>query len=52
MTTVEDIKEAIEKLDSVAFDRLRDEKIARDAESGKLDRLADHAIADFHKRRR
>jgi hypothetical protein len=61
MTAVEDIKKAIEKLDPLEFDRLRawfehhdsarfDEKIARDAASGKLDRLADQAVADFRKR--
>jgi hypothetical protein len=62
MTTVEDIKGAIEKLDPIAFDRLRawfvnhesarfDERIARDAASGKLDHFADRAIADVRKRR-
>jgi len=62
MTTVEDIEKAIEKLSIREFDRLRtwfeefqaerfDEKVERDAQAGKLDRLADEAIADFHKRR-
>ena len=58
MTTVEDIEQAIQKLAASEFDRLRawfedyqaarfDQEIARDAEAGKLDRLADQAIADF-----
>jgi len=62
MTTVEDIERAIEKLAPREFDRLRawveefqaerfDEKIARDAQAGKLDRLAQDAIVDFHKGR-
>ena len=62
MTTVEDIEKAIEKLGTREFDRLRawfeeyqaarfDEKIVRDAESGKLDRLADAAVSDFRKGR-
>ena len=62
MTTVEDIEKAIEKLAPREFDRLRarfeefqaerfDEKIARDAQAGKLDRFADQAIADFRKGR-
>ncbi|MEA2876986.1 MAG: hypothetical protein QOF14_2182 [Hyphomicrobiales bacterium] len=62
MTTVEDIEKAIEKLGAREFDRLRawfegyqaarfDEKITRDAEAGKLDRLADVAVADFRKGR-
>ena len=62
MTTVEDIEKAIEKLGAREFDRLRvwfeeyqtarfDEKIARDAEAGKLDRLADAAVSDFRKGR-
>jgi hypothetical protein len=60
MTTVEDIEKAIQKLGATEFDRLRawfedyqaarfDEKIARDAEAGKLDRLAGQAVADFRK---
>ena len=63
MTSVEDIEKAIEKLGTREFDRLRawfeeyqaarfDEKIVRDAEAGKLDRLADAAISDFRKGRR
>jgi hypothetical protein len=62
MTTVEDIEKAIEKLGAREFDRLRvwfdeyqaarfDDKIARDAAAGKLDRLADVAVADFRKGR-
>ena len=62
MTTVEDIEKAIEKLGAGEFDRLRvwfeefqaarfDEKIARDAEAGKLDRFAEQARADFRKGR-
>jgi hypothetical protein len=57
MTTVEDIEKAIEKLSAREFERLRawfedfqaarfDEKIERDAGAGKLDRLADAALAD------
>jgi hypothetical protein len=62
MTTVEDIEKAIAKLAPGEFDRLRawfeeyqaarfDEKIARDAQAGKLDRLAEQAVADFRKGR-
>ncbi len=58
MTTVEDIEKAIEKLAPREFDTLRawfeefqaarfDAKIERDAQSGKLDRLAEQALADF-----
>jgi hypothetical protein len=58
MTTVEDIERAIERLAPGEFDRLRawfeefqaarfDEKITRDAQAGKLDRLAEQALADF-----
>ncbi len=60
--TVEDIEKAIEKLGAREFDRLRawfeefqavrfDQKIERDAQSGKLDRLADAAVDDFRKGR-
>jgi len=60
--TVEDIEKAIEKLGAREFDRLRawfeefqaarfDQKIERDAKSGKLDRLADAAVDDFRKGR-
>jgi hypothetical protein len=56
MTTVEEIETAVAKLPPEelaafrawfeAFDAARfDEKIERDAVSGKLDRLADHALA-------
>jgi hypothetical protein len=62
MTTVEDIEKAIERLAPREFDRLRawfddyqaarfDEKIERDARAGKLDRLAEQAVADFRKGR-
>ena len=62
MTTVEDIEKAIEKLGARELDRLRawfeefqaarfDDKIARDAEAGGLDRLAEGAVADFRKGR-
>jgi hypothetical protein len=58
MTTTDDIEKAVEKLTAdelakfrawfEAFDATRfDEKIERDAKSGKLDRLAEEAIADF-----
>lgn len=57
MTTVEDIEKAIAALKPREFDRLRawfeefqaakfDEKIERDAVAGKLDALADQAVAD------
>lgn len=60
--TVEEIERAIEKLGARELDRLRvwfeeyqaarfDEKIERDAEAGKLDRLAEQAIDDFRKGR-
>jgi hypothetical protein len=62
MTTVEDIEKAIERLAPREFDRLRawfedyqaarfDERIAHDAQAGKLDGLAEQAIADFRKGR-
>jgi hypothetical protein len=58
MTTIVGIEKAVEKLtvDELAkfrawfeaFDAARfDEKIERDAKSGKLDRLAEEAMADF-----
>ena len=58
MTTVEDIEKAVAKLPPEelaafrawfeAFDAARfAEKIERDAAGGKLDRLADEAIADY-----
>jgi hypothetical protein len=60
--TIEDIEKAIAKLKPREFDRLRawfeefqaarfDEKIERDAKAGKLDRLADRAVADHRKGR-
>ena len=62
MVTFEGIKSAIEKLDANEFDRLRrwleqhnaarfDAKLARDAQTGKLDQLAAQATAEFRKRR-
>jgi hypothetical protein len=62
MTTVEEIEEAVEKLspDKLAkfrawfeeFEATRfDLKIEQDAKSGKLDKLAGEAIADFRKGR-
>ena len=62
MTKLEEIEKAVAGLapDDLArfrewfetFDGARfDEKIERDAASGKLDRLADQAIADFRKGR-
>jgi hypothetical protein len=61
MNTVEDIKAAIKRLSGREFARLRawfdeheaarfDQQIARDAKGGKLDRLAEQAIADFRRR--
>lgn len=66
MATVHDIKKAIEKkaiekLGACEFDRLRvwfekhdakrfDAKLASDARMGKLNRLADQAIAEFRSR--
>jgi hypothetical protein len=58
MTKIEDIEKAIEQLSPEelvrfrewfdAFDaRVFDEKIERDAKSGRLDGLASEAIADF-----
>ena len=58
MTTVEDIEKAVAKLPPhelaafrawfEAFDAARfDEKIERNAASGKLDRIADEAAADY-----
>jgi hypothetical protein len=62
MTTVEDIEKAIAKLSAPELDRLRDwfeefqaarfdNKIERDARAGKLDRLADAALAEHRKGR-
>ena len=60
--TVEDIEKAISKLPPDELKRFRvwfeqfdaarfDEKIERDAASGKLDQLAEQAVADFRKGR-
>jgi hypothetical protein len=60
MTTVEDIEKAIAKLSAPEFDRLRDwfeefqaarfdAKIERDAKAGKLDRLAEEALAEHQR---
>ena len=60
--TIEDIEKAVSKLppDQLAefrawfeeFDAARfDEKIERDAKSGRLDRLADQALDDFRRGR-
>ena len=57
MTTVEDIERAILQLPPGELDRFRawfetldaqrfDERIERDARAGKLDRMADEALAD------
>ena len=57
MTKLEDIEKAIEKLPAAEFARFRawfeqfeaarfDGKIERDAKSGRLDRLAEQALAD------
>jgi hypothetical protein len=62
MTKLEDIEKAVAQLAPREFDRFRawfdelqatrfDQKIERDATSGKLDRLADAAVADFRKGR-
>ena len=57
--TIEEIEKAVAKLGPHELDKFRawfeefqaarfDQKIERDAKSGKLDQLADHAMADFH----
>jgi hypothetical protein len=62
MTTVQDIEKAVAQLPPEelaafrawfeAFDAGRfDERIARDAAEGRLDRLADEAVADYRKGR-
>jgi len=62
MTRLEDIEKAISGLSSEEFARFRawfeefdaarfDEKIKRDAEAGKLDRLAEQALADYRRGR-
>jgi hypothetical protein len=61
MTKVEDIEEAVSKLTPEQLARFRawfedfearrfDEKIERDAKSGKLDRLAEDAVRAYRKR--
>ena len=60
--TVEDLEKAVAKLTAGELDRFRswfeefdsarfDAKIERDAQAGKLDRLADAAVDDFRKGR-
>jgi hypothetical protein len=60
MTKIEDIEKAVSGLAPDEFAQFRawfeeldaerfDEKIERDAKSGKLDRLADEALADYRK---
>ncbi len=62
MTTVDEIKEAVSKLAPgelatfrawfEAFEEARfDEKIERDAKAGKLDELAEQALAEFRQGR-
>ena len=62
MTKLEDIEKAVAELAPRELDRFRawfeefqaarfDEKIERDAASGKLDRLAEAAVDDFRKGR-
>lgn len=59
MTKIEDIEKAVAELPASElaqfrawfeeFDSARfDEKIERDAKAGKLDRLADEALTEFH----
>jgi hypothetical protein len=58
MTKLEDIEKAVEKLPAPELERFRawfeqfdaarfDDKIERDAKAGKLDRLAEQALADY-----
>jgi hypothetical protein len=60
--TIEDIEKAVSKLEPNELARFRawfeefeaarfDHKIERDAKAGKLDRLADEAMAEFRKGR-
>jgi hypothetical protein len=62
MSTVEDIEEAISRLLPQDLARLRawfeefeaarfDQKIERDAKAGRLDRLAEEALADYRQGR-
>jgi hypothetical protein len=57
MTMIEDIKKAVAELPAEELDRFRawfesfdaerfDEKLERDARSGKLDRMAEEALAE------
>ncbi len=58
MATLEDIEKAVAELPSDELERFRarfeeleascfDQKIENDAKAGKLDKLAEHALADF-----
>ena len=60
--TIEDLEKAVSKLPPDQFAKFRewfeafdaarfDQKIERDAQAGKLDHLADQAVADFRKGR-
>jgi hypothetical protein len=60
MTTVEDIEQAVAGLPPREFDRFRawfeefqasrfDQRIERDAQAGKLDSLAEEAIAEYRR---
>ena len=62
MTTVDDIKDAVSRLPPGELARFRawfeafeearfDQKIERDAEAGKLDKLADQAAKEFRQGR-
>ena len=62
MTTVDDIKEAVSRLAPGELARFRawfeafeearfDQKIERDAQAGKLDKLAEQAATDFRQGR-
>jgi hypothetical protein len=59
MSTVQEVEQAVSRLSSEDLARFRewfdefdarmwDRQFDRDAHSGKLDQLADQAIADFH----
>jgi hypothetical protein len=59
MSTVQEIEKAVQHLSRQDLERFRkwfeeyeaqvwDNQIEQDAKSGKLDKLADKAIADFH----
>lgn len=60
MSTIEEIEQAVSQLGPDEFTRFRewfeefnakrfDDRIESDARSGKLDAIADRAIANFHK---